>query len=104
MSSRHRGCVAADTRARTRAGPGGPCFQQETALCSGCDRCDLDGIAEAPESGDEAVGLGGYGAAVEVSGAQILVYEIHTFLRLHPCLMAWNWVRPLSMTIGPGLP
>ena len=31
-------------------------------------------------------------------------YEIHTFLRLHPCLMAWNWVRPLSMTIGPGLP
>src|SRR5262249_20936504 len=31
---------------------------QETALCSDCDRCDLDGIAEAPESGDEALGLG----------------------------------------------
>src|SRR5208283_1906416 len=41
--------------------------------CSGCDRCDLDGIAEAPESGDQAVGLGGFGAAVEVSRAQILV-------------------------------
>jgi hypothetical protein len=31
-------------------------------------------------------------------------YEIHTFLRLQPCLMAWNRVRPLSMTMGPGLP
>jgi Uma2 family endonuclease len=31
-------------------------------------------------------------------------YDIHTFRRLHPCLMAWNCVRPLSMTMGPGLP
>jgi len=28
-------------------------------------------------------------------------YGIHTSRRLHPCLMAWNWVRPLSMTMGP---
>jgi septum site-determining protein MinC len=34
----------------------------------------------------------------------VVTYEIHTFRRLQPCLMAWNWVRPLSMTIGPGLP
>jgi len=31
-------------------------------------------------------------------------YEIHTFRRRQPCLMAWNWVRPRSMTMGPGLP
>ena len=31
-------------------------------------------------------------------------YKIHTSRRLHPCLMAWNWVRPLSMTMGPGFP
>jgi hypothetical protein len=33
----------------------------------------LDGIAEAAESGDEAIGLGGFGAPVEVSRTQILV-------------------------------
>jgi hypothetical protein len=31
-------------------------------------------------------------------------YGIHTYRRLQPCLMAWNWVRPRSMTMGPGFP
>jgi hypothetical protein len=31
-------------------------------------------------------------------------YKIHTSRRVQPCLIAWNLVRPLSMTMGPGLP
>ena len=31
-------------------------------------------------------------------------YEIHTSRRVQPCLIVWNSVNPLSMTIGPGFP
>ena len=31
-------------------------------------------------------------------------YEIHTFRRAHPCLIAWKRVSPWSMTTGPGFP
>ena len=34
----------------------------------------------------------------------VLRYKIHTSRRVQPCLIAWNLVRPLSMTMGPGLP
>jgi hypothetical protein len=34
----------------------------------------------------------------------VRLYAIHTSRRLQPCLIAWNWVRPLSMTMGPGFP
>jgi predicted amino acid dehydrogenase len=36
-------------------------------------RGDLDGIAEVLKSGDEALGLGGFGATIEVVRAQVLI-------------------------------